>query len=758
MGPKSKSKALLQHQQKCRELANLTLSKNRMDDKINALKSNLAALNGEVQSLTFLVQTKNCELSGLREEISNLDYCLTENQNTKANLSSSLCLIKNEVSCLNKELDNERRKLVRKRNLISDIQQNIKSAIISSRAVAKRNPYSFENRYKVSRCKEVLQASSLILGGSDTNMQPVLNGMLDTVTRNFSISDVLKAITISKEKKLQKLNQGFATSYNNAYFISDENKFRSLSTYYAHDILGKRKYLAMRKANRKSIFRAERIPNYVSYSVLSSYINSVDIGPLKPLYSDDQVKVVGIYRDLRTFVPRLASFYLHVNELRNDKLMNFEKFPRKNQTSFLFLLSFGGDGAPGVGTIFNISFLNAGKRIMSSSETFTIFGGDFNETSDVVRNYVLDTVQDFRYLEKNIFPIPFKNSTINVEFKFAEFPNDMKFLYFLAGELSNKAKFFTTFANVSSDDMRDVTKSFGPQWKAWDYSKRIADSIKVAEFKKTLKSNVTCETNRNKIRAYIKGTLISRQEFKPLLEEYIDLAKCEPLHLKNNVCQDYFNKVLLQICSLKLTKVKLFKELPSDDIFCVLVTFVKSTMKLNLLSKKLVAWFNETKRTEKDFSFRFRGEESYGFLKCFPTLFQFFLPYFEAKGESFPLPFMRLFRQLLCVRKLISYSVRVHNFNQEDLDNMMSASKVLKKYICLETSSVKPSLWVLCQIAPYHAKKTLELYGLGLGVNSMEPREQKHQRIKKYSENTTHQDKWKMIFRHEYMQLIFLWL
>ena len=38
----------------------------------------------------------------------------------------------------------------------------------------------------------------------------------------------------------------------------------------------------------------------------------------------------------------------------------------------------------------------------------------------------------------------------------------------------------------------------------------------------------------------------------------------------------------------------------------------------------------------------------------------------------------------------------------------------------------------------------------------MEGREQKHQMIAKYSENTTPQNRWSMIFRHEYLQLIYL--
>ena len=92
--------------------------------------------------------------------------------------------------------------------------------------------------------------------------------------------------------------------------------------------------------------------------------------------------------------------------------------------------------------------------------------------------------------------------------------------------------------------------------------------------------------------------------------------------------------------------------------------------------------------------------------------------------------FLQYFYQLLHIRKLISYSVRVTDFNQSDL---FEAS-------CLSGTSVSPSLWVVCNIAPFHAKETLSLYGLSLGINYMEAREQKHQKIRKYAENTTYQN------------------
>ena len=55
----------------------------------------------------------------------------------------------------------------------------------------------------------------------------------------------------------------------------------------------------------------------------------------------------------------------------------------------LFLLAFGGDGAPGVGTVFSVSFLNIGKRILSSSGTFMLFGADVEDSSLPSRCFAL---------------------------------------------------------------------------------------------------------------------------------------------------------------------------------------------------------------------------------------------------------------------------------------------------------------------------------------------------------------------------------
>ena len=55
---------------------------------------------------------------------------------------------------------------------------------------------------------------------------------------------------------------------------SEENKLRSLNTYYFLDVLGKSKYLNLRKANKQVRFQGQSVPNYISYKELSQAVNT----------------------------------------------------------------------------------------------------------------------------------------------------------------------------------------------------------------------------------------------------------------------------------------------------------------------------------------------------------------------------------------------------------------------------------------------------------------------------------------------------
>ena len=58
---------------------------------------------------------------------------------------------------------------------------------------------------------------------------------------------------------------------------------------------------------------------------------------------------------------------------------------------------------------------------------------------------------------------------------------------FLAGELSNSAKYFSSFANVSSGNANNINGTFGrgptSTWKPWEYSDRMKVAKSVEQFK-----------------------------------------------------------------------------------------------------------------------------------------------------------------------------------------------------------------------------------------------------------------------------------
>ena len=62
-----------------------------------------------------------------------------------------------------------------------------------------------------------------------------------------------------------------------------------------------------------------------------------------------------------------------------------------------------------------------------------------------MRKYCQFLCKEISEIKKKFFEI----EGLHVTFKCAEMPNDMKMLVMLGGELTNSARFFSTFANVS---------------------------------------------------------------------------------------------------------------------------------------------------------------------------------------------------------------------------------------------------------------------------------------------------------------------
>ena len=708
------------------------------------------------QSLLGIIQKNKKFLSIMEDKISEQELSL---QRLSVVYSEDEAALKD----LRKKIDNQRRQLRHKRstfrtlqveNSIRDrgISRNDKdsssfslSSLTSRKRKAKPTTSELNLKAKQVRRNETITACNLIHGSSKESAEPGLVGMLDTLTSKFKSKELSTKILSSKKSLVTEIKNVTVMNWGKDYSNSEENTLRSLNVYYSHNVMGKRKYNNVRKANKVSSYQNVKVPNYIPYTKLSETINSVDIGAItdvNELSPNSQVRHQGAYRKTVDYVLRLAKFYHHVNKKRKDELMEFESLPRKCEQSFLFVLLIGGDGAPGSGA-FLVSFLNCGKRIASSAENYILFGANVDETSDIVKLYLKELVADLYYLESKVFEV----DGVKVEFMVGGLPNDMKMLSFLAGELSNSSTHFLTFANVCQKESNNYKKSFGlfegSYWKPWKYENRLADAEKVNEKKRSVKN-----LSRNNITSFISNTLKSRQEFTPLIAKFINVAKAEPLHLKNNTIKEQFMK-LFKICLAKtnLGKAKSYSEIPQESLFVQFVEFIHSQMNCNFLSKKIQRWFNDNSgKTERDFAFRFRGKESFNFMQSFPELIM--MIFTNVTQADLKQRLAQIHYQCILLRKLLSFSVRVVDFDENLLQEMILTGTRLFKATCIFNQRISPSLWTLCNAAPIHAKICFEKYNLGLGCNTMEGREQKHQSIAKYAENTTFQNRWSLIFRH----------
>ena len=607
-----------------------------------------------------------------------------------------------------------------------------------------------------------IDAAMAIHGASKKDMNPVLYGMVDALKSSFPVQKVVNSL---KESKIEKMKDVHVKDWVAEYEKSEENMKRSLSIFYSNHVMGKAKYIDVRKANSNSDSKMLP-PNLIPYKQLASHINSIDIGSIYEFHpsltynlAEDEIKH-GNYRSCDEYILRLAKFYLKVNETRKDKLKQFDNFPKKSNDSLLFVLAFGGDAAPGYGTSFLVSFLNAGRRVMSSSENFLVFGGNVDETSKISSRFIQKFMLDIKFLESNVFKLEMNDKVYNVEFRLNELPNDMKMLAFLAGELTNSAHYFLTFANVCQADKKCITKSFGLTegcgWQPYKVAdrKQHAEEVRIERDRLAL-LDITEKTRRDKLTGFIRN-LKCRQEFVPLVGDHIDCAKDEPLHCKNNTVKELFTEMFkVSYTQGSLEKIKKFCDIPEESIFWKFLTFIRQKIGKKLFNA-IRKWYNENqnKRNETELSFRFTGAESRNYLRHFPEILTMLIE--NIQNENVLRKIIQSHEQSILLRKLISYSVRIENFDNSDLNDMKDIGKRLFHLSSIYNQKLSPSLWAMTLCAPVHAGITLEQYNLGLGCNSMEGREQKLQKILRYQEKTTFHNRWNRIFRHEFIDLVYL--
>ncbi|CAB4040834.1 Hypothetical predicted protein [Paramuricea clavata] len=608
-------------------------------------KRNLRDAQAEVSQLEMELQRKDKLLRGLQERKRRMDA---------------------KISNLEDEVDS-----------LPEKSRFTQCSILSDRAVEsrKKHPTRFQNKKFSSslsvqrqRRKETFAAAQKIHGGSEETEVPGAIGIVDTALVKCSQSILVDVMSVN-----QKFNQSVMPSIYKPklgeFEASTENMIRSVSVYYSGGVAGKKKYrkiykdssykIAMQSKGKKRVRLSVNncpIPRLVPYNKLMPFIKSIPVGSIYSVYEtlceglDEEYKVHGCYRNLAELFIKLAEFYL--SGCSGHTLVWFEE-------EYKFYVSLGGDGAPfgkhDTACAWLVGFLNIGRGILSSNENFLLFGANCSENCIPVQRYIKMLVSDVQHLEQQTFKCTYITSesqtcTVDIKFHISEFPNDLKMVAFLCGELTNSATYFCSFANVSSKDATDLNGQFGKEkdkkWHPWNYSERVQVAKSVETFKQTVaKQNIAESTKRSKVTNFIAGKR-SRQEFKPLLGPVVDRIHIDPLHLKNNACA-LAHRLLLQevlLISQLPSAIKSFLQVPSTSPFHKYIDAMRTKCNLRRLANQIIRWFNENR--DSKFDYRFTGKDSRCFLQNFMFLIAAMEPFLKDKTLRHCLHFMYL---LTCV-------------------------------------------------------------------------------------------------------------
>ena len=194
---------------------------------------------------------------------------------------------------------------------------------------------------------------------------------------------------------------------------------------------------------------------------------------------------------------------------------------------------------------------------------------------------------------------------------------------------------------------------------------------KVAQYKKVQKIPLK-NAPKNQCKKVCKkiAELKSTQEFEPILGPMVQLAKCDPLHLRNN-CWGHWHMLLFNYV---MTKAKIGNaeksvyQLPETNPSRKHLEVLKFKMKCKSLYNKIVRWFKE-KHGKSNFEFRFTGEETKKFCDGFMHLFIATLDddNIEKPSNIFPLS---LYKMGIHLRNSVSHASRVSNISKDDLPIM----------------------------------------------------------------------------------------
>ena len=211
------------------------------------------------------VEEKQIELNEVELQITTINSNITHKRLNLKRKSEELCTLKQEIVSKKKKLTKPSFK------------------ISSKQCTQRKNKPTEKNSNKRTldlRRAELFNAATSINGATEENHTPALYGLYGTLCAKFPAKEVYSLVLNGKKAIVKSLKTTILKSNFENYQHSEENISRSLSVYYSHNVMGKEKYLSLRKVNETMSTQV----NYVLYPLLATTINNIDIGILHDIH------------------------------------------------------------------------------------------------------------------------------------------------------------------------------------------------------------------------------------------------------------------------------------------------------------------------------------------------------------------------------------------------------------------------------------------------------------------------------------------
>lgn len=156
------------------------------------------------------------------------------------------------------------------------------------------------------------------------------------------------------------------------------------------------------------------------------------------------------------------------------------------------------------------------------------------------------------------------------------------------------------------------------------------------------------------------------------------------------------------------------------------------------------------------FTYRFTGKESKCFSWNFGHVTETLLQMKPDRNTAFKLHALHKAAEKL--RDSVSLFSRVR-ITEEQILQLEKSCMEYFNVNALFLQKANPTVWTVGYILPLHTKELFQTLSFGLGLNTIQGREAKHIKLKKYIENTTNVQKsqrWEHVFRHEHIAVVWL--